>query len=241
MKSKKTILIGVILLSTLILTSFRGQFNDDDEIVGVETVVIGEQEWTAKNLNVDVFRNGDPIPQIQDIIEWDKAMAKNQPAWCYLKDEVGNKYGKLYNIFAVIDPRGLAPEGFHVSTDEDWTVLTDFLGGLEVAGKKLKSPEGWWTETGFADYPGLTLPQGRQNWIEGGFADNSSGFGALGGAMYSRTFTYTYYDGRHGAWWTSTVKKKTQYWYRSMSYSLVTVNRESSSYGDAMSVRCVKD
>jgi len=220
MKSKKTILIGVILLSTLILTSFRGQFNDDDEIVDVETVVIGEQEWTAQNLSLAVFRNGDSIPQKQNYKDWNKANADEQPAWRYIKEEEGDKYGKLYNISAVIDPRGLAPEGFHVSTDADWTILTDFLGGIEVAGKKLKSPEGW---------------------IKGAIADNSSGFSALGGALYRATFDYNGYQGRFGAWWTSTVKKKTIYWQRTLTFSLAKINRESSYYGDALSVRCVKD
>lgn len=218
MKSKKTILIGVILLSTLILTSFRGQFNDDDEIVDLETVVIGEQEWTTKNLNVAVFRNGDSIPQKLNNKEWYQAIDNKQPAWCYLNEEVGDKYGKLYNIYAVIDPRGLAPNGFHVSTDEDWTILTDFLGGIENAGIKLKSPEGWYM----------------------GDADNSTGFSALGGALYSSHFDYSYYEKKYGAWWTSTEKRKEIYWQRSMTQN-ARVNRMTSWYGDALSVRCVKD
>jgi len=218
MKSKKTILIGVILLLTLILTSFRGQFNDDDEIVDAETVVIGEQEWTTKNLNVAVFRNGDSIPQTPNGIGWEKANKDEQPAWRYLNDEVGDKYGKLFNIYAVIDPRGLAPEGFHVSTDEDWTILTDYLGGIEKAGIKLKSPEGW----------GL------------GDADNSSGFGALGGALFSYHFDYRHSEKTFGAWWTSTEKRKKIYWQRSITQN-PRVNTMTSWYGDALSVRCVKD
>jgi hypothetical protein len=79
----------------------------------IETVLIGNQEWTTKNLNVSKYRNGDIIPEVKDPKKW--ANLKTG-AWCYYnnKPENGKIYGKLYNWYAVNDPRGLAPEGFHV-------------------------------------------------------------------------------------------------------------------------------
>jgi len=91
----------------------------------IKTVKIGTQTWMAENLNVSTFRNGDPIPEAKTNEEWDRAGANKQPAWCYYNNDPRNgaKYGKLYNWFAINDPRGLAPEGWHVSNLDDWNIL----------------------------------------------------------------------------------------------------------------------
>jgi uncharacterized protein (TIGR02145 family) len=117
-------------LFTIVLSSTNAQ-----------TVTIGKQIWMAKNLNVDVFRNGDHIPEVKTKEEWEKAGKNKQPAWCYNDNDPinGTKYGKLYNWFAVNDPRGLAPKGYHIPSDDDWRTLIDFLGGRDAAGKKMKS------------------------------------------------------------------------------------------------------
>ncbi|MFZ4671929.1 MAG: fibrobacter succinogenes major paralogous domain-containing protein [Flavobacterium sp.] len=101
----------------------------------IETVVIGSQEWTVKNLDVSTYRNGDIIPEVKDPEVW--ANLKTG-AWCYYDNDPKNGaiYGKLYNWYAVNDPRGLAPEGFHIPSDEEWTILTDYLGGENVANLK---------------------------------------------------------------------------------------------------------
>ena len=105
-----------------------------------QTVIIGTQTWTSLNLDVVAFRNGDVIPQVKTNEEWEVAGNNKQAAWCYYDNDPANgpKYGKLYNWYAVNDPRGLAPTGWHVPTDEEWTVLSTFLGGEEVAGTKMK-------------------------------------------------------------------------------------------------------
>jgi len=105
-----------------------------------QTVTIGSQTWTAKNLDVATFRNGEIIPEAKTDEEWSAAGRNKQPAWCYYDDDAknGTKYGKLYNWYAVNDARGLAPAGYHIPTDEEWTVLSTFLGGEDVAGKKMK-------------------------------------------------------------------------------------------------------
>jgi uncharacterized protein (TIGR02145 family) len=102
-----------------------------------QSVTIGTQVWTTKNLDVATFRNGDAIPQAKTDEEWETAGENSQPAWCYYENNAANgtKYGKLYNWFAVIDSRGLAPKGYHIPTDDEWKVLSTFLGE-DVAGKK---------------------------------------------------------------------------------------------------------
>ena len=111
----------------------------------LKSVVIGTQTWTTENLNVSTFRNGDPIPEAKTKEEWKKADGKRVPAWCNYNFEAknGEKYGKLYNWYAVNDPRGLAPFGFHVSSANEWGDLFEFLytgteGGQEAAFPKMK-------------------------------------------------------------------------------------------------------
>ena len=110
-----------------------------------KTVKIGSQVWMAENLNASIFRNGDPIPQAKTDEEWNRAGKNKQPAWCYYNNDPANgaKYGKLYNWYAVNDLRGLAPVGYHIPSDAEWTRLTDYLGGAEKAGPKMKSKQGW--------------------------------------------------------------------------------------------------
>ena len=96
-----------------------------------QTVNIGTQVWVTKNLDVDKFRNGDPIPQAKTNEEWKAAGENKQPAWCYYDNDPANgaNYGKLYNWYAVNDKRGLAPEGWHVPSKMEWDTLAKFLGG----------------------------------------------------------------------------------------------------------------
>jgi len=105
-----------------------------------DSVVIGEQEWMTRNLNVSRFRNGDLIPEVQDHEEWAIAGREGRPAWCYYDNDPDNGkiYGKLYNWYAVNDSRGLTSAGWRVPNKEDFETLVDFLGGWECAGQKLK-------------------------------------------------------------------------------------------------------
>ena len=123
-------------------------------------VIIGRQVWTSENLSVEHYRNGDVIPQVQDTDEWSKLTTG---AWCYYDNnsENGNIYGKLYNWHAVNDPRGLAPEGWHIPSDAEWTDLTDYLGGAKVVGSEMKAIELWeyqrkgtTNSSGFSAFPG---------------------------------------------------------------------------------------
>jgi uncharacterized protein (TIGR02145 family) len=105
----------------------------------IETVVIGSQEWTKRNLNVSKYRNGDIIPEVKDFKKW---LSLTTGAWCYYDNDPinGSIYGKLYNWYAVNDPRGLAPEGYHIPSETEWKDLQAYLNigyKYDVAGVKL--------------------------------------------------------------------------------------------------------
>jgi uncharacterized protein (TIGR02145 family) len=109
-----------------------------------KTVKIGNQTWMAENLNVSTFRNGDPIPQAKTNKEWELAGKNKTPAWCYYENDPknGEKYGKLYNWYAISDYRGLAPEGWHIPANFEY----NYLFSNDSIGKsfdQLKSNEYW--------------------------------------------------------------------------------------------------
>ena len=115
--------------------------NEIDYIINSKSITevnINGQVWMDRNLDVDRYRNGDIIPQIKDSTEWVNAKFG---AWCYYNNDSANGavYGKLYNWYAVNDPRGLAPEGWVVSSATHWYYLMTNLGGYYVAGGKLKT------------------------------------------------------------------------------------------------------
>ena len=194
-----------------------------------ESVRIGNQEWMTRNLDVDRFRNGDLIPHIKSDEEWEEAGENDQPAWCYYDNdpENGKKYGKLYNWYAVNDPRGLAPEGYHVSTDEEWTILEEFLGGKDIAGHKMKSDNGW------AEW------EDEDGEFQNGNGDNSSGFNVLPGGRY--------YDGifhcirEIAFFWSATEFDFSYAWGRFLNDFSGNVSRFYSNKPYGFSVRCLKD
>ncbi|MCB0510707.1 MAG: fibrobacter succinogenes major paralogous domain-containing protein, partial [Bacteroidetes bacterium] len=98
------------------------------------------------NLLVSKFKNGDAILKAKTKAEWVNANQSRTPACCCFKfiDANCQKYGMLYNWYAAVDSRGLAPEGWRVPSDQDFTKLTTYLGGPSKAGHKLKSKKGWY-------------------------------------------------------------------------------------------------
>lgn len=95
---------------------------------------IGKQIWMAQNLNEPHFKNGDRIMQARTNEEWKKAGNTCTPAWCYYNDDpkLGEKFGKLYNWYAVNDPRGLAPKGWSIATNANWLELVSDLKKLDL-------------------------------------------------------------------------------------------------------------
>ena len=184
-------------------------------------VKIGNQIWMLENLNVDRFRSGDLIPEVKTSEEWSKAGENKQPAWCHYHNNsvIGKIYGKLYNFYAVNDSRGLAPEGWHIPTDKEWTKLTDFLGGEEIAGTKIKSTGGW---------------------KDNGNGTNSSGFAGLPGRYRYKNGQFNGID-YNGNWWSSTETNTDNAWYRRLYYDFGNVYRSDDSKRAGFSVRCLRN
>jgi len=112
-----------------------------------ENVEIGAQVWMKNNLSVSHFTNGDKIAQATTDADWSDAYSNKKPVWCYYDfDSInGDKYGKIYNYYAISDPRGLAPKGYKIPSDNDWTTLTTNLKGTKEIGRPMKiaNMQGW--------------------------------------------------------------------------------------------------
>jgi uncharacterized protein (TIGR02145 family) len=191
-----------------------------------KVVKIGTQVWMAENLKTAKYNDGTKIPNVTDKTQWSNLTSG---AWCYYDNNVANnaKYGKLYNWYAVSKTtngnKNVCPTGWHVPTDAEWTVLTDYLGGESVAGDKLKEV-------------------GRRSWIRPNTdCTNESLFTGLpGGGRYDGG---RYADiGYYGIWWSSTENGSSDAWFRYL------INCNGTSYRifgkpkrNGFSVRCLRD
>ena len=197
--------------------------NENEPIAS--SVMIGDQEWQTKNLDVDRFRNGEPIPHAKTAKDWKAAGERGEPAWCYYNNASENKriYGKLYNWYAVNDLRGLAPQGWHIATDNEWTTITDYLGGEEVAGGKMKA-----IGTNYWESPN-----------EG--ATNESNFFALPGGFRGSDGSFNYIR-KNSYFWSTSENDNNLAWYRQLASNLTNVYRDSYlGNSSGASVRCLRD
>jgi uncharacterized protein (TIGR02145 family) len=190
-----------------------------------KTIVIGTQEWMAENLNTSIYRNGDAIPTNLDEGTWQNTTSG---AWAYYNNDASYAcpYGKLYNWYACVDARQLCPVGWHVPTDAEWTVLTDFIGGEAVAGGKMKTTGTIEAATGLWYSPNTG-------------ATNSSGFsGAPGGGGDDGGY---YGFGGNGFWWSSSEYDTYIAWLRSLYYYNDVAYRFNLGKQYGFSVRCLRD
>ncbi len=181
-------------------------------------VKIGTQYWQAKNLDVTTYRNGESIPHVQDPVQWSKLTTG---AWCYYENKLdhGDKYGKLYNWYAVNDSRGLAPDGYHIPSDLEWEILINSLGGESKAGILMKS---------------------RFGWNNNGNGTGNVGFDGLPGG--DRNSSGSFYNlGVNGSWWSSTKSLTTFAWNRFLYCEYGVAYRGNTEKTCGLSVRCLKD
>ena len=185
------------------------------------TVTICSQVWMTKNLDVTTYRNGDPIPEVSDPVQWKNL---STGAWTYVNGDPATNatYGKIYNWYAVNDPRGLAPAGWHIPSKTEFTMLAGCLGGEYIAGGPLKT-------TGTTDWMAPNTG-----------ATNSSGFSALPGGKRSNQGVYNGF-GTNGALWTATQQSTGNSWAFSLSYSAISSSFTNPEKIEGMPVRCVKD
>ena len=197
----------------------------DAESNSYKTVYIGTQQWMAENLKVTKYSDGTAIPNVTDNTEWEN---NTTGAWAYCKNDAANnaKYGKLYNWYAVSKTsngnKNVCPTGWHVPTDAEWTVLTEYLGGESVAGGKMKEA-------------------GTTNWDSPNTdATNTSLFTGLPGGYRSGDGSY-YNIGYSGSWWSSTEGNTDDAWYRVLGSSDGGAGRSFYSKKSGSSVRCLRD
>jgi uncharacterized protein (TIGR02145 family) len=211
-------------------TVFESIYSHDKTLVeehrdNLNSIKIGKQIWMTENLNVDKFRNGDPIPEAKTSEEWKNAGINGKPAWCFYcnENENGDKFGKLYNWYAVNDSRGLAPEGWHIPSDTEWTELTEFLEGPYLAGKKMKNSSGW------IDYEGNV-----------GNGNDLSGFSGLPGGYrdYTGFFGNVFTD---GFWWSKTEYDDNSAHSRNLNINFDDQFINCFNKEEGMSVRCIED
>lgn len=196
------------------------------------TVPIGDQCWFAENLQAENYRNGEVIPTGFSDSEWGGLNVGAQTIYGEAEtcgeSYVGidgcdaaaflNEVGRLYNWFAVDDSRGLCPAGWHVSSDEDWLILAEAVGGDSTEAYHLKATTGW----------------------NSGVSSNSSGFTALPGGFRSVDGSDVW-GGLRGYWWTSTPSDPNP-WHRRISMSYLHVGRNVTFEPQhGFSVRCIKD
>jgi uncharacterized protein (TIGR02145 family) len=219
MSATKT-LAGFILIGLTIMCSSCGGGSKDIDGNNYLTVKIGNQIWMAENLNVSHFRNGDSIPEARSAEEWIRLERELKPAWCVHQNasEDPKKYGKLYNWYAVNDKRGLAPDGWHIPSDEEWSQMVTYMGGEVLAALKMRT-------TGSSENVSESGDGGFMGLPGGGCRNDGTFFGF----------------GSYGYWWSSTEITASGAWIRLLDY--VNCNVYSKSYNKyfGLSVRCIKN
>jgi uncharacterized protein (TIGR02145 family) len=227
---KKTVIINVLDIPAGIGGVTSAVFNSGKtygtltDIDGnfYKTITIGTQTWMAENLRTTHYRNGNPIPT--GISAWEVTATGAYSNYNYSIDkDIIATYGRLYNWYAVSDSRFIAPEGWHIPSDAEWTTLMTYLGGDGLAGGKLKEA-------------------GMTHWTPNNAgATNESGFTALPAGLQ-------YPDGMHvnigtgTVWWSSTTISSLEVsrWYPFSEYP--NLNSHSDPYKEwGFSVRCIKD
>ena len=206
-------------------TSGYGPNITDNEGNTYKTVYIGTQQWMAENLKTAKYNDGTEIPNVTDNTQWQN---NTTGAWSYYDNDGANnaKYGKLYNWNAVSPTtngnKNICPTGWHVPTDAEWTVLTDYLGGSIIAGGKMKEVGTTSWNSPNKDATNISLFTG----LPGGNRDYYGGY---------------YFIGSMGNWWSSSENYSDNAWYRDLRRLGNDVNRVSSSKKNGFSVRCLMD
>lgn len=258
-------IVCLFLVDILFAQDF-GSFSDPRNGKVYKTVKIGNQTWMTENLNVGRFMNGDSILECKTNDEWSKAAENKQPAWCYYDNDPknGDKYGRLYNWYAIFDSRKIAPYGWHVSSDKEWKVLTLLLGDIKKAGGKLKSKDSW-SNHSFVSCTSCMSSRTINNEYKScsvcknervvyvavaGNGTNSTGFTALPGGYRNSDGTFDSVQER-SFWWTASetgiegesFSPGTAWgvWIRDISNFDHSISRYATDKNQGYYIRCIKN
>jgi uncharacterized protein (TIGR02145 family) len=217
-KSGDTISIGDIQLFFPGVKTFVG---------GIPAIIIHGQVWMSKNLEVNTYRNGDPIPEVKDKDTWTSIKTG---AWCHFANDtsIGKLYGKLYNWHAVQDPRGLCPIGWRMPSKNDYTILINNLGGDSASAIKLMESKNYWQPSR---------------------GTNTSEFSARGGSWRGDDGNFYYWVGfETGNWWTSTKENGNTDWdinypwyFNINGYRSIVARTPYFKMNAGASIRCIKE
>ena len=243
MGSKKIKIYILIILLIVGCKNASESINEDIEIGSVtdidgnnyKTVKIGDQWWMAENLKVTHYRNGDKIQRIFLNNDWSNLLSG---AYCeyncnsenYNNEEYVQEYGRLYNWYVIADNRGIAPEGWHVPTDDDWKIMESYIG-LEASlldyngwrgintGNELKSVSGWYDGGNGTDIWDFNAYPGGSRYIDGNFIEIE-----------------------HGAYfWTATESHPNHAWHRQLRFDFPSIYYNDKNKRRGYSVRCIKN
>ncbi len=223
---------SIVLIASLTLLSCGGDSATNSNpsptgttVVDVDgniyrTVTIGTQVWMAENLKVTRYRNGDAIPHVSNSMDWESS---TNGAYCNYDNNANNVsiFGRLYNYYAAVDSRGIAPTGWHLPSDSDWQVLTDYLGGYQIAGGKMKdASDVYWASPNAG-------------------ATNSSGFSAQpGGQRFNGIYQYM---GTVACFWSATEESGINGRYIFIQFDDAGAHGDDYPKQSGFSIRCVKD
>jgi uncharacterized protein (TIGR02145 family) len=231
---KKLLLIGLVIILTNSCKKVGEKPISITDIDGnvYNTVKIGTQVWMAENLKTTKYRNGDLIGTTTPAT---LKISLGGYQWAYDGNE-GNveTYGRLYTGYAITDSRNVCPTGWHVPSDDEWTMLTSYLinngYGYEGSGddiaKSMAATSGW--------KPYGNVEVGKVGNDQA--SNNSSGFTALPGGYRGMYYSKFFDAGIQGIWWTSNGSSS-----RTVSCFYSTVFVSAGNKADAFSVRCLKD
>lgn len=186
-----------------------------------QSVIIGTQEWMVENLRTTKYSDGTAIPNVTDDTQWNSLITGG---WCHYDNDnqYDTIYGKLYNWYAV-ETGKLCPTGWHVPTDAEWTVLTDYLGAnghSGTEGRALKATSVWDNNgNGTDDYGWLGLPGGSRNDCDG---------------LFDKV-------GNVGSWWSSSQNSTSYGRYRYVDDNSDYVSSSNNCKENGYSVRCLRD
>ena len=189
-----------------------------------KTVILGSQEWMAENLKVTQFNDETNIPNITDGNSWEYTKLA---AWCYYDNDStkNKKFGKLYNGYVVITNgnKNVCPINWHIPTNSEWNVLTDYLGGVGISGGKMKSIDNQF-------YKNINID-----------ATNTSLFSSLPGGIRGGSF---FYWGGNNAYYFSSTEKDWGIIKRDIFDNTGDIGGKDEAgcgINAGMSIRCIKD
>lgn len=215
--------LAILIFMIVPLGVFAQTVKDADGNI-YKTVTIGKQTWMAENLKAKKFSNGEAIPTTSDPkLDIKQENVPMVYQWAFEGDTTKvPQYGRLYTFYAVVDKRNICPTGWHVPTQDEWKEMIAFLGGEDVAGKKLKE-------------------KGEIHWEREYEETNETGFTARAGG-------YRNGDGPYGGlraegyWWTSTAQNEYFAWYWTMVSGYSTARTDYAiPKENGLSVRCIKN